>query len=358
MLSTNLQKKIDLLKKRSPLVKLGAVSFTSPLLLAPMASLTHYPFRQLMQDLGSGGSVSELISCHGINYGGEKTLKMLTIGPNEKNVGIQLFGEDAECMKKAAFIVQEKKVDFIDINMGCPVRKVVNKGGGSALLLDPKRLSNFFSTIRKEISVPLTIKIRTGWDEHSLNADEVIKVAEGEGIEFVAIHGRTRSQQYKGLADWNYIEDLAQNFNLPIIGNGDLHTSQIAKERLEKTSCQALMLARGPLRNPFIFLESFIEEAENLAFTPKDYWEVCCLYLHYLKNFFEREKTLLIQYKKMMVWFATGFEGASHYRGKVLATKTLNDAQEITQDFFLDHNQKNSKKKIDSSQSFLSSGHG
>ena len=163
-----------------------------------------------MEDLGAGGTVSELISCHGINYENRRTLEMLKIDEREKNVGIQLFGEDGVAMAKAAKVALRSKPKFIDINMGCPVRKVVTKGGGSALLKNIEDLAPFFSEVKKAIDVPLTIKIRTGWDADDINADKIEKIALNEGVEWVDIHGRTRAQQYTGLAKWDYIEDFAK----------------------------------------------------------------------------------------------------------------------------------------------------
>ncbi len=218
--SAPLQSKVKLLKDKRESISLGRVEFESNLLLAPMASICTPPFRLLMEDLGAGGTVSELISCHGINYENKKTLDMLKIDEREKNTGIQLFGEDADAMAKAAVIAQRSNPKFLDINMGCPVKKVVSKGGGSALMKDIEALAPLFSKVRSAINVPLTIKIRTGWDNDSLNALEIEKIAREEGIEFLAIHGRTRNQQYSGLANWEYIEELANHSKIPIIGNG------------------------------------------------------------------------------------------------------------------------------------------
>ena len=271
--SPQLQKKIDLLKLKRRPTKLGRIDFASPLILAPMAGICTIPFRLLMEDLGAGGTVSELVSCHGINHGNDRTLSMLKIDPREENVGLQLFGEDPESMAKAAKVAQEYNPKFIDINMGCPVRKVVTKGGGSALLKEPQELIPYLKAIKEVLHIPLSIKIRTGWDDDSINADEVVKIANDLGIEWVAIHGRTRAQSYAGHANWDYIEELTQNSPLPLIGNGDLHQAYQVKERLEKTHCKALMIARGSLRNPFIFLESYIEN-EEIAFNGADYFEV------------------------------------------------------------------------------------
>ena len=230
-----LQKKIDELKNRRPKIKLGSIPFDSPLLLAPMSAICSSPFRLLMEDLGAGGTVSELISCHGINYGNEKTRQMLRIDSREKNIGIQLFGEEKEAMARAALGAQEFEPGFIDINMGCPVRKVVKKGGGSALMRDTESLGGFFSSMKKVLEIPLTIKIRTGWDDDSINASEVIHIAKEEGVEFVAVHGRTRTQGYKGHANWDLLETLATTSPLPIIGNGDLHSAHSVKKRMLAT---------------------------------------------------------------------------------------------------------------------------
>ena len=354
--SPKLQEKVDLLKARRPGVKLGEISFDSPLLLAPMSAICNAPYRLLMEDLGAGGTVSELISCHGINYGNERTRHMLKLFKEEKNIGLQLFGEDAEAMAKAAKVAQDFGPKFIDINMGCPVRKVVTKGGGSALLKDTKKLGHFFKTIKSALDIPLTIKIRTGWDSDSINAPEVIKIAEGEGIEFVAVHGRTRTQQYQGQANWDLLESLAMTSPLPLIGNGDLHTSLLTKTRLKVTACQALMLGRGPLRDPFIFLSSFINEGENINFSGNDYLEVIERLYNYQQDYALNDRIMLTQMKKFIVWMSAGFPGVAKFRGEIFSSKTLDEILEKCVLFFKPFNEMD--KDIDHSQAFMAGGHG
>ncbi|MDD0853242.1 tRNA dihydrouridine synthase DusB [Halobacteriovorax sp. GB3] len=354
--SKQLQSKIDLLSKRTTKIQMGDVSFDSPLLLAPMSAICIAPFRLLMEELGAGGTVSELISCHGINYGNEKTHQMLRIDPREKNIGIQLFGEDPEAMARASEVAQERNPKFIDINMGCPVRKVVSKGGGSALMKDPKKLGAYFGAMKKAINIPLTVKIRTGWDEESINAQEVIHIAKEEGLEFVAVHGRTRTQQYKGRANWELLENLATTSPLPLIGNGDLHTHKQVQERLSKTTCQALMLGRGPLRNPFIFLESYIQEGEDLSFSSRDYFEIIQRLYHYISEYTERERTQLVQMRKHIVWMAQGFPGVAQFRGQIFTTPDLGDTMKVTEDFFMGLEGKD--KNINHDEAFMTSGHG
>lgn len=355
--SPKLQNKIDALKvKRSPL-RLGNVDFDSPILLAPMAGICNAPFRLLMEDLGAGGTVSELISANGINHGNERTLNMLKLHEKEKNVGIQLFGEDTESLAKAAATAQTYHPKFLDINMGCPVRKVVTKGGGSALMRDTEMLAPFFAGIKKAIKVPLSIKIRTGWDSTELNADVIEKIAYNEGIEWVAIHGRTRTQQYTGFANWDYIETLASSASLPIIGNGDLHQSHQVKARLAKTNCDALMVARGCLRNPFIFLEAYTEiDLNESAFDGSDYFEIIERLHQYTLETYTNPRIQLVQMRKLIVWFAAGFPGAAKFRGNMFAAKELEPVMKLAQEFF--QNLGARAKQINYDEVFMNGGHG
>jgi len=355
--SDSLQTKINHLKKKMVPIQLGKVQFDSPLLLAPMSAICNAPFRYLMEELGAGGTISELISCNGIKFVNARTKKLLEISPLEKNVGIQLFGDDPEILAMAAQVAQESGPKFIDINMGCPVKKVVSRGAGSALLKDPSKLGVLFSTIKKSIDIPLTIKIRTGWDDDSLNAAEVIKIAHEEGIEFVSIHGRTRTQAYKGHANWDYIENVALNSPLPVIGNGDLSHEKIIRARLANTNCKALMLGRGPLRDPFIFLKSYDDQNE-ISFSSVDYWEVLEK-LHLLLTEYhgaDRARVVMIQLRKFIVWYSMGFSYAVEFRERIFKTPDPIETMKLAQDFFLSHG--DTLKKLDIDQSFISSTHG
>lgn len=355
----DLSAKIEKFKSLSTPMTLGKINFSSKLLLAPMAGICNMPFRLLMEDLGAGGTVSELISCHGINYGNQRTLEMLKIDPLEKNVGIQLFGEDPEAMARAAVVAETYGPKFLDINMGCPVNKVVSKGGGSALMREIQALAPLFEKVRSQIKIPLSIKIRTGWDASSLNAGEILKIAQESGIEWVAIHGRTRTQQYTGLADWNFIENLNEIKKLPLIGNGDLHHPFGVSERLQKTKCDALMIARGALRNPFIFLESLdpnYASQKRSQFHGRDYWEVINRLHFYITNTFPEERTILVQLRKLIVWFAAGFPHAASFRSQIFSSQNLDETMKLTEDYFL--SLEDSQKFINYDEVFMSSGHG
>lgn len=358
--SPNLQQKIDHFLSFAKPLKLGkSTHFSSPLILAPMAGICNIPFRLLMQDLGAGGTVSELISCHGIHYKNERTLKMLKIHPKEKNVGIQLFGEDPQIMSEAFEVAESYGPKFVDINMGCPVNKVVTKGGGSALMKEVHSLAPLFEKIRSRINIPLTIKIRTGWDQDSKNAREILNIAQNSGIEWVAIHGRTRKQQYTGFADWNFIESLNDSKKIPLIGNGDLHHPFAASERLQKTQCDALMIARGALRNPFIFLESLDPEyakTKKSCFLGQDYLEVIHRLKIYCEENFSDERVILVQLRKLIVWFAAGFPRAAHFRSQIFSCQDLKETIFLTEDYF--NSLGESQKNINYDEVFMSSGHG
>lgn len=357
--SPELTEKMNFFKGKAEKIKLGQISFDSKLILAPMAGICNLPYRVLMEDLGAGGTVSELISCHGINYGNARTLDMLKIHPREKNVGIQLFGEDPESMAKAAMVAESYGPKFLDINMGCPVAKVVTKGGGSALMKEVAALAPLFEKMRSNMKVPLSIKIRTGWDANSRNAAEILKIARESGIEWVAIHGRTRTQQYTGFADWDFIEQLNDVKQLPLIGNGDLHHPFGVSERLKSSRCDALMIARGALRNPFIFLESLDPEyaqKKKSIFLGKDYWEVVQRLYDYCSEHFPEERTILVQLRKLVVWFAAGFPHAAAFRSQVFSCQDLADSMKLSEDYFLSLG--SSQKSINYDEVFMSSGHG
>ena len=357
--SSSLNQKIESFRGFAQPINLGRVSFDSKLILAPMAGICNIPYRLLMEDLGAGGTVSELISCHGINYGNQRTLEMLKIHPLERNVGIQLFGEDPDSMARAAEVAESFGPKFLDINMGCPVNKVVSKGGGSALMKELMALAPLFEKMRSNMKVPLSIKIRTGWDANSRNAKDVIKIAQDSGIEWVAIHGRTRTQQYAGFADWDFIEALNEDKKLPLIGNGDLHHPFGVSERLQKSNCDALMIARGALRNPFIFLESLNPEyasQKKSIFLGEDYWEVIQRLKKYCEDTFSEERTILVQLRKLVVWFAAGFPHAAAFRSQIFSCPDLETSMKIAEDYFLSLG--NSQKFINYDEVFMSSGHG
>lgn len=298
-----------------PLV-IGPYTIDFPFLLAPMAGITNAPFRLLMRETGAAVVVSELVSATGILYGGRKTLDLCRILDAERPVGLQLFGEDAGHLVAAARHLEKLGADFVDINLGCPVPKVVGKGGGAAMLKNPRRIYDVLSQVQKAITVPLTIKIRTGWDSTSINADEVVAAAADAGVHWVAIHGRTRAQGYEGVADWDLMARVKEKARIPIIANGDVLTAEQAMMRLRTSGCDAVMIGRGALRDPFLFREIAHLHGRATAADGWGYWDLINRHLELLCPI-ENAFFVGIQLRKFMTWYSAGIEGASRFRKKL-----------------------------------------
>ncbi|MCH1501953.1 MAG: tRNA dihydrouridine synthase DusB [Verrucomicrobiales bacterium] len=247
-----------------------------PLYLAPMAGVTDVVFRSLCKELGADVMVTEFVSAEGIIRRDDRTRKYTEFSDEQRPVGVQLFGANGQNMAEAAKkIIDWKRPDFIDINFGCPVKKVVSKNGGSSLLRDCPILAEIAGTIARAVSVPVTAKIRIGWDANSVNALEIVKTLEGEGIQAIAVHGRTRAQGYTGEADWDVIAQCAEVASVPIIGNGDLASGSDVKLRRDSTSVSGVMIGRAAMANPWIFREAkhYLETGEILpSVSMEDRW--------------------------------------------------------------------------------------
>jgi tRNA-dihydrouridine synthase B len=327
----------------------------NPFVLAPMAGITDNAFRSFMKEMGCGIVISELISANGLNYGNKKTVDLMKFDKTQSPVGIQLFGETPEIVAEGAKFVQDQGADFVDLNFGCPVKKVVSKGAGSAILKDLESMTKMLSTVKKAIQIPLTIKVRTGWDANTRNTDEVAKIAYNEGISWVAIHGRTRTQGYEGLADWDYIAEVKANAKLPIIGNGDIHTPEQAVERLRTSGCDAVMIGRGCLKNPWIFRQALNLYKQQKEKTDKNFIELIGTLNNYLEKNFE-ERTVGIQLKKFSSWFSAGYPGSAQFRRDVFQYQSPKEILEHAQNYFqsIAH-----LTQTDTSQErFLMGGHG
>jgi len=300
----------------------------SPFWLAPMAGITDVCFRQLMDEMQAGVLISELVSAKGLFYNSEKTRKMMRIHKNPGTiVGIQLFGESAEDIVKAVSAVEETGADFVDINMGCPVKKVVKKGCGAALLRDPAYLETFLTTIKKGIRLPLTVKMRTGWNENELTIHECVEAAYQSGCEWVAIHGRTRAQGYEGKADWDLIAEVKHRAKLPIIGNGDIRSALQAKQKLQETGVDAVMIGRGALRNPWIFKECDAVPVKRIGL------ELLNSYWSGLRENYDLRSTLVLL-RKFSSWLVFGYPGASKFRKNMFECHTASEVMRQAENFF------------------------
>ncbi|MEK2689557.1 tRNA dihydrouridine synthase DusB [Bdellovibrio sp. GT3] len=329
---------------------------TNPFVLAPMAGITDHAFRTFMKKLDTSVVVTELVSASGIEYKSERTMKLMSFDESQRPIGIQLFGEDPEILGRAAAVAEAEGCDFVDLNFGCPVPKVVKKGAGSAMMKDPVQMQKVLAAVKGAVKVPVTIKIRTGWDSNTRNALEICNIAYNEGIEWVAIHGRTRAQSYTGFADWDFITDVKSKAKLPILGNGDILTPKQAVLRLEQSGCDGVMIGRGCLKNPFIFMDALsLWRGEPLKTVQRDY-----------VSLFNSLKTELvahcdehitgIQLRKFAAWFSTGYPGAAQFRKNLFQSKSNEEIMDLANEFFASVG--NVEQEDQSKDEFLMGGHG
>lgn len=328
----------------------------NPFLLAPMAGITDCAFRSFMREMGCGPVTTELVSANGLEYASEKTKRIMRFEPLQHPIGIQIFGERLDLLGKAAAEAEAIGADFVDLNFGCPVPKVVKKGAGSAILKDLQQLRLVLKTVKSSVGIPVTIKIRTGWDESSRNADEVVKVAWEEGITWVSIHGRTRAKGYNGKADWDYIRWIKENAKLPVIGNGDIVTPAMAVERLRQSGCDGVMIGRGCLKNPWIFQEAqSLLKGESLCIENRKFLSA----LEQLKYHLEKdceEKVLMLQIKKFSSWFSAGYPESAKFRKAVFQIKEKDQLLSQVQEYF--SNMETLIQQDTSDEPFLMGGHG
>lgn len=304
---------------RIPAVQLGPFQIEHPFILAPMAGITNSPFRRLMRRRGSSVVISELVSANGVEYASNRTLDLLKFHEEERVVGLQIFGEDTDRLVRACQLIEKMGADFVDLNLGCPVPKVVSKGAGSAMCRNPVALGKTLAAMVAGVKIPVTIKIRTGWDAGTRNALDVVQAAADAGVRWVAIHGRTRAQGYSGLADWDFIGEIKAKSPIPIIGNGDITTGEDAVARYRTYGVDAVLIGRGALRNPFIFQQAAAiyrgEPAPEI--TADSYVELIREQRGLLAEAFPQERVAMIHARKFLAWYSSGFPGCHAFRSRV-----------------------------------------
>lgn len=300
-------------------LQIGNVILKNNVILAPMAGVTDLPFRLLCKEQGAGLLCMEMVSAKAIYYNNKNTETLMQIEPEERPVSLQLFGSDPVIISEMAKRIEDRPFDILDINMGCPVPKVVNNGEGSALMKNPGLVRKIVTSVSKAIKKPLTVKIRKGFDENNINAVEIAKIIEDSGAAAVAVHGRTRQQYYSGKADWDIIRQVKEAVSIPVIGNGDVDSPQKAKQLLEETGCDGIMVGRATEGNPWIFREisHYLDTGELLPHPALEEVKEMILRHARLQLEYKGEYTGMREMRKHVAWYTAGFPHSARLRGAV-----------------------------------------
>ena len=309
--------------------KIGDIEIKNQVVLAPMAGICNSSFRRICKEMGAGLIYAEMVSDKAIFYNNKKTIDMLEMREEERPIVQQIFGSDKESFVAAAkYIYENMHPDIIDINMGCPVPKVaVRAQAGSALLKNPSKIKKIVSAVVESVPIPVTVKIRSGWDQNSINAVEIAKICEESGAKAICVHARTRSQGYSGKADWSIIKQVKEAVNIPVIGNGDIVDVYSAKKMLIDTGCDAIMIGRAVLGNPWLIRDTinYIEKGiypDNVS--PVEKIDMCLKHLGYLQEI-KDEHVAVLEIRNHVAWYLKGLNGSNEIKNKIYLTKKIND---------------------------------
>ena len=312
-------------------LQIGNVTLDNPIILAPMAGVSDLPFRLLCREMGAALVCMEMVSAKAILYKNRNTESLLEIDPRENPVSLQLFGSDPEIISTIAHQIEERPFDILDLNMGCPVPKIVNNGEGSALMKNPKLAGEIIRRTVRAIDKPVTVKIRKGFDGEHINAVEMAKIAEDAGAAAVAVHGRTREQFYSGKADWDIIRQVKEAVSIPVIGNGDLLTAEDVIAMEEQTGCDGFMIARGAQGNPWIFRQilHYFETGEHLAKPTLE--EVTQMILRHARMMleFKGEYIGIREIRKHAAWYTAGYPNSARLRVAINNVESFEALEEL-----------------------------
>lgn len=326
-------------------MKIGTVEIDGKAVLAPMAGVTDAAFRQICRKMGAACTVTEMISAKAVEYKDKKTAFLADTSRDRPPVFLQLFGDSPDTFALAAERLLEKaKPDGIDLNMGCPVPKIAGHGAGSALMKDPEKCGAIVAAVKRAVSVPVTVKLRAGWDKNSVNAVETAKRCEAAGADAVCVHGRTREQLYQGKADWGVIRQVKQAVKIPVIGNGDVTGAQSACLMLEQTGCDLVMVGRGTLGNPWIFREinAYLTDSCRILPTPGAAERVVTIREHIgLMCEIKGEAAGMREARKHVGWYVHGLRGAAELRRRAGQLSTMEDLDRLLEDLYRQNREEN-----------------
>lgn len=315
-------------------LNIGGVPLKSHAVLAPMAGVSDRAYRELCVRFGAAYCVSEMVSSKALSFNSKKSEELMKISDLERPCGIQIFGDDPKCMADAAKHALENKPDIIDINMGCPAPKISSNGSGSALMKNPRLCGEIVKAVTAVTDIPVTVKIRKGWDDDSVNAVEVAKICESAGAAAITVHGRTRQQYYKPPVDYDIIRAVRESVSVPVIANGDIDSAERAKEVMDITGCDLVMIGRATLGNPWIFsqINAFLENPNVKIHTP-DLEERLGVMIEHIGKMVEYkgEHMAMLQARKLVVGYFKGMKGAAALRNEAGKIKTLDDLYELRQ---------------------------
>lgn len=315
-------------------LNIGGVPLKSHAILAPMAGVSDRAYRELCVRFGAAYCVSEMVSSKALSFNSKKSEELMEISDLERPCGIQIFGDDPKCMADAAKHALENKPDIIDINMGCPAPKISSNGSGSALMKNPRLCGKIVKAVTAVTDIPVTVKIRKGWDDDSVNAVEVAKICESAGAAAITVHGRTRQQYYKPPVDYDIIRAVRESVSVPVIANGDIDSAEKAKEVMDITGCDLVMIGRATLGNPWIFsqINAYLENPNVKIYTP-DLEERLGVMIEHIGKMVEYkgEHMAMLQARKLVVGYFKGMKGAAALRNEAGKIKTLDDLYELRQ---------------------------
>ena len=318
-------------------MKIDQIKIENPILVAPMAGVTDYPYRRILRDMGAELLYTEMVSAKGLVYGNQKTEELIDLDKKGYN-GVQIFGSDPEIMSKAAYIVErDYEPDLIDLNLGCPAPKIVKNDYGSALMKYPKLTGDIVNEVNKATNIPVTVKMRKGWDENHINAVEIAKICEENGAKAVAVHGRTREEYYSGKADWSIIKKTKKAINIPVIGNGDIFSLEDADKIFEETNCDGIMLARGIQGNPWLLKKIKLKYEKDIDIAAPDYENIINLAIKHLEiavNYYGEKRAIPLM-RKHISWYLKGLPHSTKIKDNINRLKTEEKVKEVLNEYVL-----------------------